>query len=841
MHHVIFRNRGALGAVLVRVEDPDFQLLHRGINMVFHHRNRAVGVVHGVGEKLGIGCVGVLRTLVQALTLVDGGRIRAGNELGQRGRIVGEQIRHIRALLGDIRANILDLPRGVEELQRIFIITLEARERNLVGGIIIAVGHHITAVDRALGHVRRIGDRDLHLGIRPGLHRHLRGVNCHLRIGPVVGGETIVRSAGGAHVSIRREGVGDGRCRGVVHGERRRFLHVRIAQRNLRGRDRGGSTPAIRARLRDRSEGRGQIDQAGTLAVRGELRGIRAAVHGHRVGGILQGRAHLRRREIRVGLEQQGRAPGHVRGRHRGTRNRLPRGRHGIINRPRGINIAARGNHVRLELQVRSQAPGGEIGNFPAGGRGGYSLGVGPFQAGVSGGRGLFETFALFLGDRDDRDRYGRVSGDGCVDGAGLVVVDDDRCGAVVLRGTGLLVEGRGSARDKHCFPGKRCSGKINGTGFLPFGIGDDVEPTRRGHRRRFRDSLKSLRSAVEHNNRAQHVGIIHGAYRDNRGAHRRSTAGENALRTGVTLGSRYHHTGGNEVFRGHRGGVVRPGREGRTNGHIDNVHLVPLGAFERGENDFGAGGTRASENAVSTDHSIGSHALERAFRVITRGDAGHVRAVPAAGPAVIRKSIRVGDRLEIRVAAIRIEGIAHEIVAGHDLVIGESTLALDAVPAESRVINGHAGINDSHAHALAGEAEFLIGHARAGHIPRGVHIGGFPGAVHFRIRFDFGGPFHREHRVNTDHISVIDVACQFHRIGFDGHAVPHVLVGGVHLATVIFDRLGEFPLFARDTGGGATSDKRFAFEFNKPFAGEIRIAFRRGNGGADIEGFVPI
>ena len=116
MHHVIIRNRGALRAILVRVEDPDLQLLHRGINMVFHYRNRAVGVVHGVGEQFGIGSIGVLRTLIQALTLVDGGGVGARNELRQRRRIVGEQIRQIRALLGDIWADVLDLPRGVQEL-----------------------------------------------------------------------------------------------------------------------------------------------------------------------------------------------------------------------------------------------------------------------------------------------------------------------------------------------------------------------------------------------------------------------------------------------------------------------------------------------------------------------------------------------------------------------------------------------------------------------------------------------------------------------------------------------------------------------------------------------------
>ena len=49
--------------------------------MVFHHRNRAVGVVHGVGKELRIGGIGVLRTLIQALALVDGGRVGASNEL----------------------------------------------------------------------------------------------------------------------------------------------------------------------------------------------------------------------------------------------------------------------------------------------------------------------------------------------------------------------------------------------------------------------------------------------------------------------------------------------------------------------------------------------------------------------------------------------------------------------------------------------------------------------------------------------------------------------------------------------------------------------------------------
>ena len=445
------------------------------------------------------------------------------------------------------------------------------------------------------------------------------------------------------------------------------------------------------------------------------------------------------------------------------------------------------------------------------------------------------------MGDRDDRNGHGRASGDGCVEAPGLVVVDNDRGGAVVLRGARLLVEGRGAAGDKHCFPGKRCSGKINSAGFLPFGIGDDVETTRRGYRRRFRDIIKSLGRAVEHKYRAQHVGIVHGTHRDNRGAYRRSTTGENTFRTGITLRGRHHHTGGNEVFRSHRGGVVGPGGESRADRHINHVHLVALGAFESGKNDLGAGGTRASEYAVSTDYSIGSHALELAFRVITCGDTGNVRAVPAAGPAIIGKSVRVGDRLEIRIAAIRIEGVAHEIVTGYDLLIGESALALDAVPTESGVINGHAGIDNSHAHALAGDTEFFIGHARAGHLPRGIHIGSFARAVNFRIRVHLGGTFHREDRVNTDNISVVDVARQFHRIGFDGHAIPDVLVGGVHLATVIFDRLGEFALLARDAGGGTTANKRFALKLNKPFPGEIWITFRCGDGGADVEGCVPI
>ena len=207
----------------------------------------------------------------------------------------------------------------MEELQGVFVIALETREGHLVGGIIIAVGHHIPAVDRTLGHVRRIGDGHLYLGVCPGLHRYLRGANRHLRIGPVVAGETIMRPAGGAHVGIRREGVGDRSCRGVVHGERRRFLHVRIAQGNLGGRESGGAPTTIRTRFRDRGQGRGKVDEASTLAVRGELRGIRAAVHRHQISGVLQSRAHLRRRELRVSLEEQSHAPGHVRGRHRGT------------------------------------------------------------------------------------------------------------------------------------------------------------------------------------------------------------------------------------------------------------------------------------------------------------------------------------------------------------------------------------------------------------------------------------------------------------------------------------------------------------------------------------------
>ena len=336
-------------------------------------------------------------------------------------------------------------------------------------------------------------------------------------------------------------------------------------------------------------------------------------------------------------------------------------------------------------------------------------------------------------------------------------------------------------------------------------------------------------------------MGIVHRTHRDNRGAHRRSTTGENALRTGITLRSRHDHAGGNEIFRCHRGGVVGPGGESRADRHIDNVHLVALSAFESGKNDFGAGGTRAPEHSVSTDHSIGSHALELAFRVITCGDTGNMRTVPAAGSAIIGKSIRVGDRLEIRVTAIGIKGIAHEIVAGHDLVIGESTLALDTIPTKGRVINGHAGIDNSHAHAFAGDSKFFIGHARASHLPRRIHIGSFAGAVYFRIRVHLGGPFHREDRVNTDDISVVNVAREFHRISFDGHAIPHVLVGGVYLATVIFDRLSEFPLFTRDAGGGTTANKRFALKLNKPFPGEIRITFRRGDRSTDVAGRVPI
>ena len=179
--------------------------------------------------------------------------------------------------------------------------------------------HHIAAVDRTLGHVRRIGHGNLYLGFCPGLHRYLRWANRHLGIGPVVAGETIMRPAGGTHVGIRREGIGDRRCGGVVHGERRRFLHVRIAQRNLRGSDSGGNSAGIRARLRDGGQGRRKVDEAGALAVRGKLQGIRAAIHGHQISGILQSRAHLRRRELRIGLEEQSDTPGHVRGSHRGT------------------------------------------------------------------------------------------------------------------------------------------------------------------------------------------------------------------------------------------------------------------------------------------------------------------------------------------------------------------------------------------------------------------------------------------------------------------------------------------------------------------------------------------
>src|SRR5690606_17534291 len=159
------------------------------------------------------------------------------------------------------------------------------------------------------------------------------------------------------------------------------------------------------------------------------------------------------------------------------------------------------------------------------------------------------------------------------------------------------------------------------------------------------------------------------------------------AVRAGVADRRDDHHAGVHEGVGGRGGRVGRPVHEGGADAHVQHIHVVREGSLHGGEHDVGGGRSGAAEDAVGAQAHVRRHPGD-----LTGGadDAGHVGAVPLA---VVRVTVRLDLRAVCRVAGVGVEGVAHEVVTGHDPVRREAGAPVRAVAAAVGVVVVAAGV----------------------------------------------------------------------------------------------------------------------------------------------------
>ena len=202
---------------------------------------------------------------------------------------------------------------------------------------------------------------------------------------------------------------------------------------------------------------------------------------------VLQDCADVAGIQRRIRLQQQRRGAGRVRRGHRRAGIDCVSPFALLFDRDSGVDIASRGEDVRLDRQIRRQTERREIGKRASVGIRAHNLLARPFDRSRTRRRSRLELRALGLSDADRGNPDGGFAPGVCHKGSLFIVVDDHRCRAVILGSQSLFVKLGASAGDENGFALERRAGKVDGACLLPVRVNCELQFSGGG---RFRASL---------------------------------------------------------------------------------------------------------------------------------------------------------------------------------------------------------------------------------------------------------------------------------------------------------------------------------------------------------------
>ena len=348
----------------------------------------------------------------------------------------------------------------------------------------------------------------------------------------------------------------------------------------------------------------------------------------------------------------------------------------------------------------------------------------------------------------------------------------------------------------------RRSSEAVRGTG--PTACHRQAAGGRSG-RCRCRVSVADRRAVGRDRERVQaDVRVVEGRDADDLRAHAGHAAAVDAVCAGVADRRHDDHALLHEVRRGLAGRRLVPGVERVADGHVQDLHAVVQGTLHRGDHDLVRRRAFTAEDAVRAERHVRSDALHLA---VGTDDARDVRAVPVA---VVRVGIRIRDRLIRGARRIRVVRVADEVPSLCN------PAARTEAAAEIGMLVVRPGIHDRDLHALAREAELVLGDVGARHLERGRELRDGSG---LRLG-NRDGP----DGIDGGHVRERENALELSRGDVDRDAVPQLLELEARReldARLLGVGIQLLPL-GREGGGVAAVCCRRARELDEPGADDV-------------------